>query len=98
MVNIGTITKDPAEVIPFAADFDAVVTPNGEAITSQTVTVLDSAGVDVTSALLVTSQYAGTVVSGVIQAGTADNDYRIQVAALTTTYTFEAEITLQVRD
>jgi hypothetical protein len=80
------IWKHSAVDLDFDMDFSGEV-PSGDSIASQTVTAVDSAGVDASAAVVNTSSVSGTDVRARLQAGTDMQDYRVTFTAVMTTST-----------
>lgn len=80
------ITKHSAVDEDFDMDFAGEI-PASDSIDSQTVTAVDSAGADATSAVVNTSSINGTNVRARLQAGVDLQDYRITFTAIMTTST-----------
>ena len=83
----------------FDMDFAADI-PASDSIATQTVTAVDSAGVDASSTVVNTSSVSGTNVRARLQAGTDMQDYRITFTAVMTTSTEDVVkvLLMKVRD
>lgn len=92
------LPKQPGERLPCGVDFVKLL-PAGETIQGgSTVTVKDSAGGDVTSAIKASHAVNGTQIAAVLQAGTAGQTYTVTFKAVTQNYVFEEEVVLEVSE
>ena len=91
--------KHSAVDYDFDMDFAAEI-PASDSIASQTVTAVDSAGTDASSAIVNTSSISGTNVRARLQAGVDLQDYRVTFTAIMTTSTENRVkvLLLKVRD
>ena len=99
---LGRKYKQPAEVVPagrWGVDF-ATDTVTGETISSATITIKDSAGVDVTASMVTGSPViSGVKVSSIFKAGTDGEEYHVQVLAVGSTgATYDADFTIVVSE
>ena len=78
--------KHSAVDLDFDMDFSGEV-PSGDSIASITVTAVDSAGTDASSAVVTTSSISGTNVRARLAAGVNLQDYRVTFTAIMTTST-----------
>ena len=69
-------TADPIYPMDFSAEL-----PSGETISTQSVTAVDSAGTDASSAVVGTVAVSGGTVTAILQAGVDLQDYRVTFVA-----------------
>lgn len=89
--------KQPAETFTIAVDFtDRMAT--GEALSSATVTAIDSKGATQTTTVIASSSVSSPNVLVRVKAGTDGERYKITVTATTsTTEVYEADVIMRVK-
>lgn len=96
---LGTIKKQPSEVLDRYVEFDAAMAVAGEEVADATVTCTDDAGNDVTSTIIDSKGVSGTLVAFRVKAGTDGETYTIRVLATTDLgQVLEAEVALMVEE
>ena len=95
---MNSFVKQPNEKIPVSVDFTDVIGTT-ESIESLTVSAYDSAGTDVTSTMIVSSEIqSGDVCLAYVQAGTTWSKYKITFKASTALSVYHEEVYIFVID
>lgn len=93
MAILGTVTKQPREVIDFDISYTAALTPRADTLATKTVEVAP-AGLTITSSTII-----GDKIKVIVSAGSTGVTYKVTVLATTTgTLVYEDEITVIVEE
>lgn len=97
MAILGSMTKQPNEILDFDIDYTTVLAGRVDTLTTPTVTITPSTGVPITAP---TPTISGNKVKVVVSAGTDAITYKVTVTVLTTPagLKYEDEVNIVVQE